>query len=73
MIKKITNERYEMPDVLRNIDEDTITFVRDGLKALVDAVQSGKTPPVTGEDGLKVARIVESIIESSEKNAPIKV
>jgi len=73
MIKKITNERYEMPDVLRNIDEDTITFVRDGLKALVDAVQSDKTPPVTGEDGLKVTRIVESIIESSEKNAPVKV
>ncbi|MGB9805749.1 MAG: Gfo/Idh/MocA family protein [Thermoproteota archaeon] len=73
MIKKITNERYEMPDVLRNIDEDTITFVKDGLKALVDAVQSGKTPPVTGEDGLRVTRIVESIIKSSEKGIPIRI
>lgn len=73
MIKKITNERYEMPDVLRNIDEDTITFVRDGLKALVDAVQSGKTPPVTGDDGLRVTKILASIIESSDKNAPVRV
>ncbi|MBO3757559.1 MAG: Gfo/Idh/MocA family oxidoreductase, partial [Candidatus Brockarchaeota archaeon] len=73
MLKKITYDKYEMPDILRNIDEDTITFVKDGLKALLDSVQSGKTPPVTGDDGLKVTKIIESILESNKRNIPVKV
>lgn len=73
MVKKITNLSYETPDVLRNVEEDTITFVRDGLKAFVNSIIEEKPPPVTGEDGLRVTKVIESILKSCERNIPTKV
>jgi len=43
------------------------------LDMTAKAILSGKEPPVTGEDGLRVLKAIRAIYESSEKNKVVKI
>ena len=41
------------------------------MDAWVGALKEGRQPPITGEDGLKVLQIIDSVFDSGRTGAPI--
>jgi predicted dehydrogenase len=56
---------------------DPMAFPHDYHRAVMadflDAVQLGREPKVTGEEALRVHRLIDALIETGAKGAPIKV
>ena len=40
------------------------------MDAWVGALRDGRQPPITGEDGLKVLQIIDSVFDSGRTGAP---
>ena len=56
---------------------DPMAFPHDYHRAVMadflDAVQLGREPKVTGEEALRVHRLIDALIETGAKGAPVKV
>ena len=46
---------------------------RDELEAFIDAVQNGKKPSPSGEDGLMAQRLADAATESHRTGQPVKL
>ena len=54
------------------IDKRALAFTRS-IGAFVDSVRQDKTPPVTGEDGLRALLIEEAIVVSHAQKAAVTI
>lgn len=72
-LKIIGESKAEFPDVYVLPDEGVSGFVREGLQSFVRSVAEGVEPPVLGEDGLAVTKVISSIIKSAESGHPISL
>lgn len=56
---------------------DPMAFPHDYHRAVMadflDAIQGGREPKVTGEEALKVHRLIDALIETGAKGVPVKV
>ncbi len=43
------------------------------LTNVVDSIEAGKTPKVTGEDGLRAVQLIEAIYQSSKTDRPVSI
>ena len=48
-------------------------YHRAVMADFLDAVQLGREPKVTGEEALRVHRLIDALIETGAKGAPVKV
>ncbi len=73
---KANGDRYNYQDILMGVAEGDITQIRIKkreplrleLEAFIESVKKGKTPPVSGKDGLKALEIALAISDSAQKN-----
>jgi predicted dehydrogenase len=74
-IQKYTAEKSTYPDVLGRVEIQgkQFGFAVEGIRHFIDCVQHRKQPLVTGEDGLRVTRILLAIQESAETGEPVAV
>ncbi|MEM3523537.1 MAG: Gfo/Idh/MocA family oxidoreductase [Thermoproteota archaeon] len=71
---RIVNEhRMMFPDVYVLPSENISVFLRAGLECFIDCLIHDSTPPVTGEDGLIVTKVISAIIKSSEIGMPVEI
>lgn len=63
----LATDKYQTPLVLDPITEE------EPIKYFIDCVLNDNEPTCSGEDGLIVTRIIETIVESLEKGKPVEV
>jgi predicted dehydrogenase len=67
------NKEVELPDEKSLQRRDfQLAFTRS-IGAFVNSVRQGKTPPVTGEDGLRALLIEEAIVVSQAQKAAVTI
>jgi len=75
-IKKFTSERYEHPDMIRFVRLPvgfTVGFVKSMCEHFIRCVLKGEKPITTGEDGLKVVKVLDSIMRSADSGREVVV
>ena len=72
-IRIVNEHRMMFPDVYILPSEDVSVFLRAGLESFVNCLIQDSNPPVTGEDGLVVTRVISAIIKSSETGMPVEI
>ena len=48
-------------------------YHRAVMEDFVDAIREGREPKVTGEEALKVHRLIDALIETGRQGRPVKV
>lgn len=74
-VEKYTESAADYPDflVLPTIYGEQKGFAADSIRHFVDCVLTDTAPRVTGEDGLIVTRIIQSIEESVRTGMPVNI
>ncbi|MGB9717537.1 MAG: Gfo/Idh/MocA family protein [Thermoproteota archaeon] len=72
-VRIVNEQRMSFPDVYVLPTENVSVFLRAGLECFVDCLIHDSKPPVTGEDGLIVTKVISAIIRSSETGVPVEI
>jgi predicted dehydrogenase len=64
-------EQGKMDYINRPMERVRLEAFFDMTQDFIDAVRDGRTPPVTGEDGLKAVAMVEAGYRSSESGQAV--
>jgi UDP-N-acetylglucosamine 3-dehydrogenase len=79
--RHMNGRSYDYKDILMGVLEGDIVNIRvekkeplkNELEAFINAVRKDKTPPVTGEDGLRSLQVAQALIESATENKAVQL
>jgi len=72
-VRIVNDHKMSFPDVYVLPSEKVSMFLKAGLECFVECLIHDSKPPVTGEDGLIVTRVISAIIRSSETGVPLEI
>ena len=70
---RIFREEHGMLVDLTPTHLPTVDIFQSEIRAFLDSIKNGTEPPVTGEQALLVAKILDAIYESSQRGAEVKI
>jgi predicted dehydrogenase len=75
VVEKFTSQGAQLPDVLGSPDlyGKPVGFCTASIEHFIDCIINDKTPLVTAEDGLKVAQVIQAMLESARSGKAVKL